>query len=413
MNILKDMRKNKRFFHILTVTFLIISFFVASYFISANFITNRLVKILQQSAGENCYHVMDNISYERDAELFSTNFYSGLKCLKIFNNLLETPSEDYLYSSVIDQPIYIDQNLGEEFLEGYSSRPSELLEQKVYRSVQMNLNAMNKTGLQVAQGRIFKEEDFMFKEGNKLPVIIGSDLNKFYSVGDTFELKYLYKDFTGYVIGVLPPQALLPQYGTVLNLDRTFVLPSLCFSDDTTEPEFQQMLYHQKNSGVFYTQLTTLEMQEKIDQMINEAGLKNGDYALDGVSLLHFDTLGLGIAQTQQLIYNLVTLIYLVSVLLMMLCTYLKVHSMLRTFSIHLICGASKKKLIAALFLESFIWVFLAFSLSSVLVYFIFQMWEQVGLISLLALASILLIPLPASIKIIRMRIPENIRRSR
>ena len=80
--------------------------------------------------------------------------------------------------------------------------------------------------LDIQKGRSFVDSDFIFRKGSEIPVILGSDYDGIYTIGDTFGLEYLYDNYFFKVMGILKKGSEI-SLNMKYYLDKSIVMPFL------------------------------------------------------------------------------------------------------------------------------------------------------------------------------------------
>lgn len=147
--------------------------------------------------------------------------------------------------------------------------------------------AMNHFNLQVSEGRLLNEEDFIFRRGQKeIPVLLGSALAEGYHVGDVLQ-GYLFTDtFELRVVGILEENTaiatdqILETDGQPYLLDYGGVIPYFYIEDKPETDEeriFAQNNYEEGLMGTIAVDLNTPRTEvNKIAKRISGTFVKNG-----------------------------------------------------------------------------------------------------------------------------------------
>lgn len=104
--------------------------------------------------------------------------------------------------------------------------------------------------LHVSDGELFSDSDFV-QTDNKLPLLLGSDFQDYYSIGDTIPLLYYGEEWIGVVKGFLKENEQITQDAMIYHLDNYVLVPSF---ESTTlitgfDENYQKRMHHSKIQG--------------------------------------------------------------------------------------------------------------------------------------------------------------------
>lgn len=112
----------------------------------------------------------------------------------------------------------------------------------------LDKTAMNLYSLNISDGGLFLDEDFILKE-KELPLILGSGFQEYYSLGEEIPLLYFSQEWTGVVKGFLEEDQFIKQDWTEYSLNNMILVPSFDSISDEIDIEFQKLLYYAKTGG--------------------------------------------------------------------------------------------------------------------------------------------------------------------
>lgn len=231
---------------------------------------------------KNIYQISDNLYKEKEKEFFSKP--DSFEILNNFSNQVHV-NESYKYYNAIWQPIEISDFKGDMIYDAYyetgNNQPSYMIQNKSYRaikSVQMNQAVLDFNQLRLETGAGFKEDDYVFKqEDDRLPVILGSEYSSIYKTGDTLDILYYQRKFTGVVVGILEPsQKIMTVREPELLLNRYIILPLLDFERTPQKMEgiFLKALLLSKINGNIITDLEPLQIRTRLNEISAKTGFK-------------------------------------------------------------------------------------------------------------------------------------------
>ncbi|WP_372011955.1 ABC transporter ATP-binding protein [Paenibacillus chitinolyticus] len=231
---------------------------------------------------KNIYQISDNLYKEKEKEFFSKP--DSFEILNNFSNQVHV-NESYKYYNAIWQPIEVSDFKGDMIYDAYyetgNNQPSYMIQNKSYRaikSVQMNQAVLDFNQLRLETGAGFKEDDYVFKqEDDRLPVILGSEYSSIYKPGDTLDILYYQRKFTGVVVGILEPsQKIMTVREPELLLNRYIILPLLDFEQAPPKMEgiFLKALLLSKINGNIITDLEPLQIRTMLNEISGKTGFK-------------------------------------------------------------------------------------------------------------------------------------------
>lgn len=141
-----------------------------------------------------------------------------------------TTDDRYVYYELYAQPLYLTEDQG-------------FAVDGMLQSEQISENVCSYFGLEVAEGRLLEPEDFTWKKGETVPVLLGSAFQTRCALGDMFQAEYLFQPFSFQVVGFLTPGSDLVRSNGTVPLDECVVMPSF---EPETPPETPEEYVNQK-----------------------------------------------------------------------------------------------------------------------------------------------------------------------
>ncbi len=362
-----------------------------------------------ESLNKNTYSVTDTLFGKVEVDFFSKTD-GVLKIKALYHKLLA--DESFEYGVLTKQPIFIpDLNLGMKYFAGYGQRPIEYLVNDVYNSIQINDVALDNSAINLIDGRVFNQDEYSYDNRKKLPALIGYELKEFFSLNDDILIEYLGRKIQYEVVGFLEKDSyIVDRNQNTVFLDRYFVLPAIdCVNDPGggLDHEFQKKVYLQNTNGVIYSDLSSIVILDKIQAYCDELEIKP-PYILMGLPNISF--LGLKTKEIVIIFTVISILLLFVSIIAIMINLLSKTDMMMKSYSIHYICGAKKKTIISFILLEVILSMIAGIIIVYLLQYLFYRSTTNWYLMVSILLVFIL-VPIPSLIKIYNMNIPEQIRR--
>lgn len=207
------------------------------------------------------------ISIQHESELFQGEDSPSLQAnfLSLNKELNELPSATYY--EFYQQPLFYGENQ--------------------IQSVQIGLNVQDDMSLQVQSGRLFNQLDYIFEAGKPIPVILGSQFQEHFRVGDQFQAEYLFVPYTFQVIGFLSPNSTVT-FIDQHNLDNCVVMPSGQFvSLPKTKKQEDSQLIHTANraSGILKVEGNTVEVCNEVIKLLDHADVGEFSYYSNSTAL--------------------------------------------------------------------------------------------------------------------------------
>lgn len=225
--------------------------------------------------GQQFYAVKDSL-YDPDQFYDYRHKKGNIDSIANFYNSLTTSSK-FTYLSAFTQAVPIENFRGDStfyynsdaFLEAHPSVTANI------KSMQMNHDTFDFYKIKLSHGEKFAWNEIDYKS-NDLPVLLGSNYNGIYEIGDSFIGKYYFKEFNMIVKGFLAPNTFINYKGeTEFYLDRYVILPYpvLCESanlSDSADFEFKGILYFAMINGKLASSFTKEDIIYEIKRIADE-----------------------------------------------------------------------------------------------------------------------------------------------
>lgn len=186
-------------------------------------------------------------------------------------------SKEIVFFNLVDQSVEIcNRKMEDVFLVGYeegNARDSIFdYEGKTYystKAIQVSDAFFREFDIKLAQGNFFEEEDYQYKEGKKIPILLGSKYKNIYKIGDVVECNYLFEKVTLEVRGFLQEDAFF--YNSMNQefeaCERYIVMPALeCPKADY----FSRIMLLQQMEGMIVSDIGFPEVQKKVDDLLEQ-----------------------------------------------------------------------------------------------------------------------------------------------
>lgn len=234
--------------------------------------------------GNQLYRIVDNF-YDGDAFYEFRQHPENIDRLgRFYNALVSSPNIKFI--SVFNQAIPIEKFRGDgQFLYNSQAFRSEHKDAPSnVKAIQLNPAAFELYQLSVARGVSFdwRKVDY---SGDRLPILLGSDYDGVYDIGDTFMGNYYSREITFEVIGILEPNTFIYYKGDPeFYLDTYLIVPypEFCTPVEPANFHFEGILYFAMANGDIMTALGEKALLSEVKNIANTTGFI--DFSLVGIS---------------------------------------------------------------------------------------------------------------------------------
>lgn len=225
-------------------------------------------------------------------------------------------------------------------------------------------NAFAHYHLRVSEGRPFVHEDFTLGADQAVPLLLGDAYRPYFTVGDRFDVDFIYIKLPVEVIGFLTPHSdlvsdqFLPFDGHPVSLDYDMVYPLFDRIERpiTTweEREYAAMNYEGFLEGTLVTDAATPRWQvTQIERDLNDLYLGNGLFPMhlqgspEGLILFQMET-----QQSVAVMTGMMAIVLIFTLLCIFLCLAAKIERNLKRYATQLMLGQSLLAIWGAYLLE-------------------------------------------------------------
>lgn len=264
----------KKYFLILLLFVLMALFFC----LNRSFFTYNRKQAYQQmemevynvTKGKNVIQNSDNFEGE-NWDKISADKDINQKLMKFHEMLIQ--SNEFEYAEFILTQIY---SYDPYFQSDTNLILSEQNEVKMLYGYNVGENVDKLFSLETQNNQWFSKEDYFYSDGDTIPIILGNNYQKYYSVGDVLPLVCSGLSLNCKVIDFLKPQSKIVHNSAITELDNHILVPFQNFSEEKFQSEDKvnlQILYLNKNNGLIFTQLPTEKVKEIVLDYAKTAGL--------------------------------------------------------------------------------------------------------------------------------------------
>lgn len=208
-------------------------------------------------------------------------YEEGLAPLKdLYTFLVEQLENDYY--EINRQYLEISNfTSGEIFLHGYEyGDAKEAVNEGIsnVKAFQLSHNCFTRFDIKTSTGRGFLSQDYHYKEGASLPILLGDSYRGFFQIGDKITANYIFKEFDLEVVGFLSPNACIQMWGQTESLDNYMIMPSFSSADmpKSTSENYRFQVRHYWN---------------KVDGYMDYENIPDAVHSLKEIKSFHLDKL--------------------------------------------------------------------------------------------------------------------------
>lgn len=300
---------------------------------------------------KNVYQISDSLIEDKE-----TLFFQNKSSYDILHNFSNRLSKNMMfdYYSAIWQPIAVEDFKGDTpFLAYYE--PGDLQDPYVMngksysnvKSMRLNQTVFQLNNVQLASGKEFEEEAYIYHRNNDtVPIILGADYSKFYEIGDEIDIDYYDKEFTGIVTGFLKSfQTIMTNHGPEFQLDKYMILPVVNFSElpssmletHSEDEFFYKATLLTNTNGNMITKYSPLEIKGILEQLATETGF--AEFSIIGANSVATDLLYNMTKQNKHVLYIVTFLLFAIMTTVFIFTFHLKIKKNVDTYAVLLMSG--------------------------------------------------------------------------
>lgn len=210
--------------------------------------------------GYNYFGISDR--YDMNGDISLEEFYNQDNCIEKLYSFHELLSENLEYLEFYQQPVqkigYYDGTIS--FVEDENK---DYLNQIVtsdngkeeyvttFKTIEIGKTLNKQLNDVITSGRCFNDDDFNYKNNHRIPVILGSEYQKQYMVGDKLSLYYIADTFEFEIAGFFPEDYTIKSNSAIYNLNNFICIPFFEVTDISScdlNKDFLFSFYLQKNN---------------------------------------------------------------------------------------------------------------------------------------------------------------------
>ena len=322
------------------------------------------------------YFTIDGMSDIQYYEYVDDNNVEIYKKFKNFYKKLIS-EKSFLFMSIVEQPIEIYGTvIPDIFLDGYEDGEAErsiydMEGQDWYRtkSLQVSDKFFSHFNIQIEKGRGFEEKDYMYHKGDEIPVVLGSEYDGEFQIGDKIKCDYLFEDVVLKVIGILKEKQFFydEMEKEFKSCGRYIILPALSSSDSGYFDKIRLLL---QMGGVIVSDLGYPEVEEIFYELVKEADVEKYSMYLEDPEMAKrtTDLFQQYSSMTEEVLKQFkviagILLFFVIISLSSVLCGFIREKN--REYGIQLLCGARPVQILGDIFLLN-IWIIMTGSFFTV-----------------------------------------------
>ncbi len=395
-------------FSVIIIVISVISIISTGLFVVINYNASSQVKDYKEVYSERHFcTIMDDFVGDKYYELTKLGVENKLSQ---FNNKLIN-SKYFDYYMMYNQPVYVaDYKGSEKNIYGYENKVDVnndkviLVDKKGVERTSTNLkgfwigeNVLDDFKLKLLEGEGFSKDDFILKDSNNnISVILGSNYNDIYNVGDKIYISFVFAEREAEIIGFLEEGSNVYYSGDYINLDRYVIMPIFTNDKYNGKSVFDLKIsdfYTLRNSGVVATKLNIEDVKSIVEQYSESAGLAN-NYYIDEYAETEIKTMGIGLESIGNIIKIIGIISAISNVIIMIVYIIYKINTSKRYFGVLAINGCDKTAICKIMLGEILILLLISLIISAVCVEFFLAFFNIKSIIkSYIAMIIISILP--------------------
>ncbi len=239
--------------------------------------THSSVSKFSKFIGNKSYYWISDDIEEDDFSLYMKNQNGEYEKLKSFHEELKN-EKSWTFLSANKQFISINSNdIPEKFLFQYEQGcplENEDKSKKDVKCLHVSQNLFSEFGITVSDGREFKTEDFVHKNGECVPIILGNEYKNIFSIGQVLNGEYLFEDFKFEIIGFLPELTEIPSLGDmrIISCDRYAIMPAFSRENNAEASFFDKASLDQYVNGIIISDMNYADVNERVQKLVLKTG---------------------------------------------------------------------------------------------------------------------------------------------
>jgi hypothetical protein len=300
---------------------------------------------------KNYYWIVENI-FDNDLEkIFWKSENSQQRIINYYKEMAESNEYEYLELSQHDILIKGEDNLVDEYFPASNAS--------------VNIECLNEFQIKALDGRLFTKDEMNIDLSTQtLPILLGYNLRDKYKVGDVFEGAYFLRKMNYKVIGVLDKDSHIIKTNVMedgnkefyfLYLDNRYVTPLVNCEETPTDKDdkfFERILYQMKLNAIIAMSpgYSAGEIKDKIDNL--SAKYDMYDFEVIWISNDKLNLLKLVSKGSIDIMAILAIMLVAFSIISIWAILSIKINKNIGDNAIHLLAGASRKKIAMYLIME-------------------------------------------------------------
>lgn len=239
--------------------------------------THSSVSKFSKFIGNKSYYWISDDIEEDDFSLYMENQNGEYEKLKSFHEELKN-EKSWTFLSANKQFISINSNdILEKFLFQYEQGcplENEDKSKKDVKCLHVSQNLFSEFGITVSDGREFKTEDFVHKNGECVPIILGNEYKNIFSIGQILNGEYLCENFKFEIIGFLPELTEIPSLGDmgIISCDRYAIMPAFSRENNAEASFFDKASLDQYVNGIIISDMNYADVNERVQKLVLKTG---------------------------------------------------------------------------------------------------------------------------------------------
>ena len=259
------------------------------------------------------------------------------------------------------------------FVEISSQHLTEIKEKEniYYDTLYIGKNYFEEFATEIEIGRLFEEEDFIYKEGKCMPIIVGASYAEKFKLGEKFFASTPFMQTEVCVVGFLKEGELLCERGIMLRADDYVFFPMIDFPDRENIEATDSWLMYMKNSGIVKTGMTKEETQECLYHLSDSLGMP-GIFIIPGAMNQRIHGMAISMQKIMQTSRTMLIVLCIITALLLIFYISRKMKRNWNYYSILYLLGFTRRGVFGVMLGDMFLLLLVA----NLLAELVFAVWK-------------------------------------
>ncbi len=288
-----------------------------------------------------------------------------------FNNLSAFIDElrnqtNFSFASVVSQPLtFASEDVADSQFNDVENGIYDTKHTNI-RCVQISENIFDLFDLSLLSGRIFTEDDFVLTQSKPVAVLLGSDYQKFYQIGDVFFAEHGIERLSFIVIGFLNDGSIIPEGGRLVNLSTYMVIPAFSSFDLKSYHHYARINLSQQANGFIICERKGMDISDYVNQLSVKYSTFN--FTISPIVSNNANEISFLSKDIVEQLSMLSIVVFIFSVISIVITMYSAIKKDRHILGTHYLCGARQRDIMHILANEILIIVLISLLLASLMI---------------------------------------------